>query len=92
MYTYKLAQSHYTIKSSARAEIKPRLTVPRPPLDANEHSRAVHHRPKINSQKNARSVAGIEPTTFQTAATDDDKGWRSTETATSTLLYTQDIL
>ena len=35
-------------------------------------NRAVHYRPRIKSQKTARSV-GVEPTTFRTAAIDDDK-------------------
>ena len=37
------------------------------------HVRRRHYRPIIKSQKTARSVVGVEPTTFQTAATDDDK-------------------
>ena len=32
-----------------------------------------HYRPTIKSQKTARSVVGVELTTFPTAATDDDK-------------------
>ena len=36
-------------------------------------NRAVHYKPRIKSQKTARSAVGVEPTTFRTAATDDDK-------------------
>ena len=39
-------------------------------------NRAVHYRPRIKSQKTARSAVGVEPTTFRTAVTDDDKVWR----------------
>ena len=35
-----------------------------------------HYRQIIESQQTARSVVGVEPTTFRTAATDDDKDWR----------------
>ena len=55
----------------ARAGIDTQVDGPKIPLDANEPTAS-----KIKSQKYARSAAGVEPTTFQTAATDSDKGWR----------------
>ena len=42
-------------------------------LNSKGTNRAVHYRPRIKSQQTARSVVGVEPTTFRTAATDDDK-------------------
>ena len=51
---------------------EPRLLCPRP-TQYQWTNRAVHYRPIINYQKKARSAVGIEPTTFRTAATDDDK-------------------
>ena len=59
----------------ARPGIEPRSKVTRP-TRCQWTNRAVHYRPRIKSQKTARSAAGVEPTTFQTAATDDDKDWR----------------
>ena len=46
------------------------------PLISRRPARRRHYWPIIKSQKTARSVAGVEPTTFRTAATDDDKDWR----------------
>ena len=58
----------------AWARIAPRSTGPRPqPMPMNQ---PVHYRPELKSQKTARSAVWIEPTTFQSAATDNDKGWR----------------
>ena len=59
---------------------QPSATVSRPTEAALPYfTRAVqgrHYRPTIKSQKTAHSVAGVEPTTFRTAATDDDKDQR----------------
>ena len=38
--------------------------------------RRPHYRPRIKSQKTARSAVGIEPANFRTAATDNDKDQR----------------
>ena len=51
----------------ARARIEPRSTGPRP--RSIPTNRAVYYRRRLLSQKTARSTAGVEPTTFQTAAT-----------------------
>ena len=52
------------------------------PLISHRAVRRRHYRPRIQSQKTAWSVVGVEPTTFRTAATADDKTSASTETAT----------
>ena len=46
------------------------------PLISRRAVRRRHYRPRIKSQKTARSAAGVEPTTFRTAATDDDRDLR----------------
>ena len=51
----------------------------RTPLFHVAQVRRRHYRPRIKFQKTARSVARVEPTTFRTAATDDDKDWRLSE-------------
>ena len=51
---------------------EPRLSGPRP-TQYQWTNRAVHYMPRIKSQKTARSAVRVEPTTFRTAATDDDK-------------------
>ena len=51
---------------------EPRLSGLRP-TQYQWTNRAVHYRLRIKSQKTARSAMGVEPKTFQTAVTDDDK-------------------
>ena len=42
------------------------------PLISRRAVRRRHYRPRMKSQKTVRSVVGVEPTTFRTAATDND--------------------
>ena len=51
---------------------EPMLLGPRP-AQYQWTNRAVQYRPRIKSQKTVRSAVGVEPTTFRTSATDDDK-------------------
>ena len=44
------------------------------PLTSRRTVRRRHYRQIIKYQKTTRSAAGVEPTTFRTAATDNDKG------------------
>ena len=71
MYVNNLLRVITRLNPAVRAGIEPRSTGPRP------HSMPMnqHYRPRIKSKKTARSAGGVEPTTFQTAATDNDKGW-----------------
>ena len=66
------AQGYYTIESKGTRRNEPRLSGWRP-TQYHWTNRAVHYKPRIKSQKTARSAVGVEPTTFRTAATDDDK-------------------
>ena len=70
------AQGYFTqLNPKAPEGNGPRLSGPRP-TQYQWTNRAVHYRPRIKSQKTAQSAAGVEPTTFRTAATDDDKDQR----------------
>ena len=53
------------------------------PLISRRAVRRRHYRSRIKSQKTARSVVGVEPTTFRTAATDNDKNYRLYQNATA---------
>ena len=67
------AQDYYTIESKdTERKWTQVLSGPRP-TQYQWTNRAVHYRPRIKSQKTAQSAEGVEPTTFRTAATDDDK-------------------
>ena len=46
------------------------------PLILRRAVRIRDYGPRIKSQKTARSAVGVEPTTFRTATTDDDKDKR----------------
>ena len=66
------SQGYYKLNPKAPEGNEPRLSSPRP-TQCHWTNRAVHYRPRIKSQKTPRSAVGVEPTTFRTAATDDDK-------------------
>ena len=66
------AQGYYTIESKGTRRNEPRLSGSRT-TQYHWTNRAVHYRPRITSQKTARSAVEVKPTTFRTAATDDDK-------------------
>ena len=66
------AQGYYTIESKGTWRKWTQVVGPKTnSIPVNQ--RAVHYKPRIKAQKTARSAVGFEPTTFWTAATDDDK-------------------
>ena len=76
VYVRSLLRVITRLNPAARAGIESRSTAPKIPLDVNEPTA-----PDIVQAENLISescpvAVGVEPKTFQTAATDNDKGWR----------------
>ena len=76
------AQGYYTIESKGTRRNEPRLSGPRP-TQYQWTNRAVHDRPRIKSQKIARSAVGVEPKPSEQLRPMTIKTSASTETATT---------
>ena len=62
------------IKSKGSSGNLTQVDGPKIPLDTREPTTPYIIGLELNLRKTARLAVGVEPTTFQTAVTDDDKG------------------